>query len=81
MREQQAKEAERRARERAFRRRVFLAIAAKWKGPLKQPELAMLAEHWVENGVGDEIEALYPGNIEPGQMKEGRRLASCSRCS
>jgi len=70
LREQQAKEQERRDREEGFRRRVFQAIAAKWKGPLKQPELVMLAEHWVENCVGDEINAVYPGNIQPGQMKE-----------
>ena len=70
MKEQQAKEQERRDREHNFRKGVFLAIHAKWKGPLKQPELAMIAADLLDDGVTDEMDALYGGRIEPGQMKE-----------
>lgn len=61
MKLEREKQEARQAREREVRRRVFLQIHAKWKGPLKRDDLVLVANHFLDVcGRPDALDALYP---------------------
>ncbi len=66
------KQEERQAREKELRGRVLQAVAAKWKPPLKQPDLAALTDELLDYDNRDELKPIYGAdvNIEPARMKE-----------
>ncbi|HJT63120.1 MAG TPA: ParB/RepB/Spo0J family partition protein [Burkholderiales bacterium] len=72
---ERARELERQRVEEAFRLRLFREIHARWKGPLKRPDLDRIYEHMLESGCNwDPIEAVHDGTPKPAKLKDDELL-------
>lgn len=67
---ERARDEERRKVEQEYRNRLVKAVHAKYKGPLKQPELEIIADEITDNWHGDVLEEIYPDGIDIKKLKE-----------
>lgn len=69
--EELAKQEERRKLELGTRQQVLKLIFAKWKGPLKKPELVAIADRLYQEGpMVESVDALYEGDPATAKMNE-----------
>jgi hypothetical protein len=71
---ERAREEQRRKVEQEYRNRLVKAIHAKYKGPLKLPELQVIADELTDSWHGDVMGEIYPGDIDVKKMKEPELL-------